>query len=205
VSARSSSESTLCRSSEGVLTAADLELRRCYCAIRSRIPTLGVQATLLHVGDERTSVVTGNDTPPEAVLMLEFGARRVAREHFRHLPPTEAELEGAIATIEDEVARAGPMLSKRSSLFTTDDAVRRLATYAGIPAGATVTLRLEAVEQTFGRFVSAVLGNSPRSHALPLDRESAATLLILREFMHHLQFGSINVVSPPTPMAPSVR
>jgi hypothetical protein len=205
VNVRSSPESPPCRATEGVLTGVDLELRRCYCAIRSRIPTLGVQATLLHVGDERTSVVTGNDIAPEAALMLEFGARRVAREHFRRLPPTEPELEGAIATIEDEVARAGPMLSKRSSLFTTDDAVRQLASYAGVPARESLTLGLEALEQTFGRFVSAVRGQSPRSDALLLDHESAATLLILREFMHHLQFGSINVLRPSMPMQPLGR
>jgi hypothetical protein len=48
-------------------------------------------------------------------------------------------------------------------------------------------LRLELVEQAFGRFVSEARGQSPRSNGFPLDRESAATLLILREFMHHLQ------------------
>jgi hypothetical protein len=78
---------------------------------------LGVQATLLHVGDERTGVVTGNDAAPEAVLMLEIGSRRVAREHFRHPSPTEGELEHAIATIEDQVARVRPMLRNRSTLY----------------------------------------------------------------------------------------
>ena len=200
MSARSLPRSTPRGSSEGVLTAAELEIRRCYCAIRSRIPTLGVQATLLHVGEERTGVVTGNDAAPEAVLMLEIGSRRVAREHFRHLSPTEGELEHAIATIEDEVARVGPMLRNRSTLFAADEVFRQIATTAGVPAGASMILRLELVEQTFGRFVSEALGQSPRSNALPLDRESAATLLILREFMHHLQFGSINVEVSPTPM-----
>jgi hypothetical protein len=200
VSARPLPRSTPRRSSEGVLTAAELKIRRCYCAIRSRIPTLGVQATLLQVGDERTGVVTGNDATPEAVLMLEIGSRRTACEHFRHLPPTEAELEGAIATIEDEVARARPMLSKRSTLFTTSEVFRQITTTAGVPAHVSMILGLELVEQAFGRFVSEALGQSPRSNGFSLDRESAATLLILREFMHHLQFGSINVVLPPMPM-----
>jgi hypothetical protein len=159
---------------------------------------LGVQATLLHVGDERAGVVTGNDAAPEAVLMLEIGSRRVAREHFRHFSLTEGELEHAIATIEDEVARVGPMLRNRSTLFTTDKVFCRIATTAGVSAGASMILRLEVVEQTFGRFVSEALGQSPRSNALPLDRESAAALLILREFMHHLQFASINVEVLPT-------
>jgi hypothetical protein len=41
-------------------------------------------------------------------------------------------------------------------------------------------LRLELVEQAFGRFVSEALGQPPRSNGFQLDRESAATLLILR-------------------------
>jgi hypothetical protein len=150
-----------------------LEIRRCYGAVRSRIPTSGVRATLLHVGGERTGVVTGSDVAPEAVLMLDIGSRRTAREHFRHLRPTEAELEGAIATT------------------------------AGTPAGASTILGLELVEETFGRFVSEALGQAPRSTGFPLDRESAAALLILREFMHHLQFGSINVVLPPMALSAS--
>lgn len=163
---------------------------------------MGVQATLLQIGDERTGVVTGNDAAPEAVLLLEIGSRRVAREHFQRGLPTEAELERAIATIEDEVARAAPMLRNRSTLFTTDDTIRQIATTAGVPAGASMILRLELVEQIFGQFVSEALGQSPRLNGLPLDRESAATLMILREFMHHLHFASINVVESPNPMAP---
>jgi hypothetical protein len=45
--------------------------------------------------------------------MLEFGSKRVAREHLHNFTPTERDLEHAIATIEDELARAGPILSKR--------------------------------------------------------------------------------------------
>jgi hypothetical protein len=162
--------------------------------------------TLLHVGDERTGVVTGNDAAPGAVLMLEIGSRRVAREHFRHPSPTEGQLEHAIATVEDQVACVGPMLRNRSTLFTTDEVIRQIATTAGVPAAASMTLRLELVEQAFGRFVSEALGQSSRSNALPLHRESAATLLILREFMHHLQFGSINVeVSPTATELPAIE
>ena len=123
---------------------------------------MGVQATLLQIGDERTGVVTGNDAAPEAVLLLEIGSRRVAREHFQRGLPTEAELERAIATIEDEVARAAPMLRNRSTLFTTDDTIRQIATTAGVPAGASMILRLELVEQIFGQFVSEALGQSPQ-------------------------------------------
>lgn len=132
--------------------------------------------------------------------MLEIGSQRVAREHFRHLPPTEAELALAIANIEDEVARAGPILSKRLTLCTTDEVIRQIATTAGVPVSTSMSLGLEAVEQTFGRFVAEALRQSPRSNGLRLDRETAATLLILREFMHHLQFGSINVLAAPASM-----
>ena len=65
---------------------------------------------------------------------------------------------------------------------------RQIATTAGVPAGASMILRLELVEQAFGRFVWKRADNRPDPIGkFPMDRESAATLLILREFMHHLQ------------------
>ena len=184
------------RSSAGDVTDIEARIRRRYCAIRTRIPTLGVQVTLLHIGAEATEIVTGNDLKPEAVLALNIGSDKTARDHFkRNLLPTPVELENAIATIEDEVARARTIMTRRSTLFTTDDAVRQIALIAGVSECKDICLSLDAVEQTFGRLVSVSLGRSPVSNRIPQNAGFAASLLILREFMHHMQFTSINVAA----------
>lgn len=175
--------------------AADIaaETRKRYCTLRARIPTAGVRTTVLHIGIERTGVLAGCDVEPEAVLVLEIGSGKTARDHFRHVPPTPVELENAIVTVEDEIARARARTRKRSTLLTTDTAIREIALVAGIRNGAEMTLTLDAVEQTFERLVALTLGRRAISEGIPASGEFAATLMILREFMHHLQFSSISV------------
>jgi glutathione S-transferase len=93
-------------------------------------------------------------------------------------------LENAIAAVEDELARAHGSIAKGAAVLTDDATVRDIALAAGVPAGAEMTLSVEAVEQMFQRLAA-------RAPGLPAGREFAGKLLILRELMHHLGFPSI--------------
>ena len=132
---------------------------------------------LLHFGAERTSV---------AGATLALGAHSIARDHFRHDPPSALELENAIAAIEDELARAQHAIARGATFRTGDATVREIAAASGVPRGAEMTLAREAVEQTFQRLAA-------RAPGLPAGGEFAATLLILRELMHHLDIASIRI------------
>ena len=55
-----------------------------------------------------------------------------------------------------------------------------------------MTLGLEVMERTLGRLAVA-LGRPEAREGLPGSAAFAATLPILREVMHHLQFSSIRV------------
>ena len=57
-------------------------------------------------------------------------------------------------------------------------------------------MTIEVVEQWFQRLASASLGQPGALQGLPSGREAAATLLVLREFMHHRGHTSIVVVEP---------
>lgn len=111
---------------------------------------------------------------------LAIGFRRIAREHFKREPASALEIEGAIAAIEDEIARAKPPRGMR--LVTDDAMVREIAVDAGVSPGPAILLAREAVEQAFERS----LRRAP-------DNEHMAALLILRELMHHLGIESIEV------------
>ena len=74
-----------------------------------------------------------------------------------------------------------------------DAAIREIALIAGVAEAAEMALSREAVEQTFDRFSGVVLGRPAATEGLPAGGAFAATLLILREPMHHLQFSSITV------------
>lgn len=168
------------------------EILKRYKAIRLTLPN-DTPITVLHIGMEQTAVATGTGTEPGAIITLTISSQKTAIEYFKHNPPTPSEIENAIVTIEDEVARVRSIISGASMLFTTDESIREIAIIAGIPNQSEIILTRDVMELTFERFVSV-------SHGRPISREGfpprisfAATLLILREFMHHLQFLSITI------------
>lgn len=149
---------------------------------------------LLHIGAEQTGVVVGRGRVPDAVLALTIRSDKTARDHFKHTPPSPLELENAIVTVEDEVTRARDNVSAGARLCTTDAAIREIARLSGVTESASMRLPLDAMERTFDRLTQLSLGRPAPFEGLPASNHFAATLLILREFMHHLQFADITVL-----------
>lgn len=151
----------------------------------------GVPVTSLHIGARETWVASGT-AAPEATLALRIGSEQVAEDYFRHDPPTPYELENAINRIEDEIARARPMLAKNSTLVTDNATLRAAARLEGAAPGAERTASLEAVELLF-QHVTASSEASVWRQQDAWSPQQAATALILREFMHHLGFAAAHV------------
>ena len=128
--------------------------------------------TRLQIGAEVTTL---------GAATLTIGWRTLARAYFKSDPPSPLDLENAIAAIEDEIARAGRAAMPSSAVAATDETIREIASACGADA----VLHTEAVERAFTRLAGrAGVPGSPRV---------AATLVILRELMHHLQIDSIRV------------
>ncbi len=173
-----------------------LEARRQYRAIQVGAESRG-PITVLHIDALQTTVVTGSDAEPTAVLVLVLGAQKTAHDFFRHSPPSPLELENAIVAVEDEVTRVVTVLPGTSTLYCSGSAVREIATLAGVESGdpgTRVSLTLDAIEQTFNRLAAVAEGRPAIQEGLPDSTEFAAALLILREFMHHLRFSSVIAV-----------
>jgi exopolyphosphatase/pppGpp-phosphohydrolase len=163
-----------------------------YGAIRLGIPD-GTPISVLHIGEQQTTVAAGTGAEPSTVFKLPIGSRKTAVEYFQHNPPTPGEMENAIVAVEDAVASARTITSGGTRLFTTDEAIRKIALISGVTDGAELILTRDAMEQTFERLTAVTLGRPDSRKEIPANVEFAATLLILREFMHHLQFLSIAV------------
>lgn len=146
--------------------------------------------TLLHIGEEYLVVLTGHSGKPETVQQLDLGAVRIARDYFRHDPPTSQEIERAIDFAEDEIMRLGKAAVVATTLWSTSPALQAWASQSG------PTMTIETIEQWFQRLASASLGQPAAMHGLPSGRQAAATLLVLREFMHHRGYKSIVFVEP---------
>lgn len=167
------------------------ESHRRYREIRRIVPE-GTAITVLHIGEQETVVATGTGSEPEKVLLLDVGSYRTGAEFFFHTPPTPGEIENAIMRVEDEVTRAREMVAACPVLISSDMSIREIAQIAGSRAGSS-PLPIEAVERVFALLVSHSQGRPASSAGIPGDPAFSATLLILREFMHHLRFTAISM------------
>lgn len=126
--------------------------------------------------------------PAIGEVVVAVGFETVA-SHFRHAPPTGAEIEAAIDVIEDALMATGLGQARRGSLTSTSAELRSLPGLENAGTG----LSLDEVESLFQRLAAAASGPRSVLGPLPADREAAAALLILRETMHHLDFDHIQV------------
>ena len=99
--------------------------------------------------------------------------------YFKSDPPSPLDLENAIAAIEDEIARTHNTVVRDRAVVTTEETIREIASASGADA----VLAIEAVERSYARLAGRA--------GLPGEPKLAATLLILRELMHHLEIASI--------------
>jgi len=167
-------------------------IHQSYAAIRRSEPP-AMPIVLLHIGKDSTCVAYGTGFEPEQILMLDMGSNRTSSKFFKHNPPSPLEIENAIMIVEDEVTRAREVAKERASLYSTDEMLHDMARLAGYPDESAVTLSLEQVEKLFDQLVARSEGRPSTQVDLTDDPELSATLLILREFMHHLKFDEIKL------------
>jgi phospholipase/carboxylesterase len=147
-------------------------------------------ATWLHIGDEELVVRSGPDGQLDAQRTLDLGASRIARDFFRHDPPTAHEIEQAIDFVEDQIMRLGPRRDAGAALRSSSEILQPWAAVSG------ATVAVEIVEQWFERLALAAQGRVGALDGFPPGREAAAALVVLREFMHHRGHPSIAIVEP---------
>ena len=97
--------------------------------------------------------------------------------------------------VEDEVVRLRALTAQPHQLFTADPAIRDIAQVAGVTDSPRMVLTLETVEHSFSLLAALTLGRPASSAKIPATLAFATALLILREFMHHLQFPSITILA----------
>lgn len=178
---------------DAVAMAAQADIRARFRRLRASAGLDGA-VTVLHIGAEHTAIATGQGAEAAAWLVLDIGAQKTARQFFKRSLPTPLELETAIATVEDEVIRAVPMFAPGTALLCADAVVREIALLAGVAPGESIAMPLDAMERVFERLAAVAEGRPVVREGLPQGADFAAALLILREFMHHLRFGSVAVV-----------
>ena len=169
---------------------ADTSIQRDYTAARAQLPP-GTAVTVLHIGEAATWLAVGHDAMPSAVLSLAIGSQKTAATFFKHTPPTPGEIENAIMVVEDEITLARKLVIGHTTLFCADPALQAMAAMVGIDAAHGRRMSVDTVEGLFDLLAALSQGRPAASAGIPDTPSFAATLLILREFMHHLGFAEI--------------
>lgn len=150
----------------------------------------------LHIGDDCLTVGLDPDARHQNAQHLALGPAQIARDFFRHDPPTFDEIERAIDFTEDRIMRLEPPDGAERTLWCRSDRLQPWATLCG------PTITIEIVEQWFSRLALAAQGRIHAMDGLPPGREAAATLVVLREFMHHRGHPIVVVAAAASPSAP---
>lgn len=146
--------------------------------------SLDGRAALLH--DAQTGALFGR---------IEAGHQAMTELHFRRQPLDAGALERAIEWTEDRIQQARLQIAPGTRLRTREADVHRLAREAGLQELAP-TLHVDAVEQLFSRLVLQAFGQSPHRQDLPESTRVFATVVLLRELLHHLRFVEIQLEPP---------
>jgi hypothetical protein len=154
--------------------------------------------TRIAIGELHTRVCVDGGPSPAIELELGIGLAQLGRGPFRHQPPSELELEAAIAFVEDAVMPLAKVLPPSTKLVSSDAIASRLLALAQPAGQGTSALTLQQVEYVFGELVAVSLGRPTSSSGVPTDGPFVSYVLILREFMHHLAFDDISIEQPAT-------
>lgn len=166
------------------------EWHAAYAQLRRAAPA-GSPIAVLHIGAERTGLALGDGLEPGSILALDLGWRGAAQGPFRFSTP--AGLEASILEVEEALMHSMPAVAAGTTLFTQDRTIREIARISHVPDAHAMELGLDALERSFQRLAARAHGSPPSLVGLPDDPEFCATLLILREFLHHYSFASITV------------
>lgn len=150
-----------------------------------------IGATVLELGGNTSMVRSGEGTTP-AAIEFKLGVESLVQQCLLHQPPLPIELEHAIELTEDVVM---PLASQFASPLLVLQGMGGQVIAKAIQASGLgqTTLTLGCVESLFNRLVAVSEGLPAIHESLPTDKRLFASLLILRELMHHLRFTQVTL------------
>lgn len=160
--------------------------------VTSGRPIVKAADVALHLGAEGTEVRVYVAEQAPVNLHLSLTAEEIVGRFFRTDPPSPLAVEMAIEAVEEQVMQAHSIVPEASAVRWTATHAQRVMAWAAAspgnpnPEGAAPTeVSVEQVEALFNRLVGRIEGRPATSDPVPTDAEFAATVLIVREFLHH--------------------
>jgi hypothetical protein len=144
--------------------------------------------------EPEAAVLDSPDHPHLPALRIAFSHADMEKRFFPQGQLRPLHLERAIEWVEDHIQAAHPAWPEGAKLFTSEADLQTLASVAGVSEGSQRVLHVDAVEQTFSRLVMQAMGQIPHQEALPDSARFFASVVFVRELMHHLHFPQIWVL-----------
>ena len=166
-----------------------------YRIVRQKVT--GIKTiSVLHIDDEFCFIVQGTESMnPEKIWAFNIGTKKTVRDFFKRFPPTPGEVENAINFVEDEVMPLHKLLTPDSGIYSTDERIREIIQYTVFEKNQDeLILSRVSMESVFSRLAAIITGLPASQDVLPASNTFVATLLILREVMHHLGFTEISII-----------
>ena len=174
--------------------SSETAIRATYARASQNLPGTGA-IVVLKLGDDSSDLAFGTGAQPEQLVSLPLGLGVLADRYFPAGHLSELLIEHAIAEVEDIMMPWHGKLPSAATLFTDDAAVAELLRWAGMPEDPdSWRLTTEAVEQLFNRWAALAQGRPASQDPLPTTGRFSATLLVLREWLHHLGFDGITLL-----------
>jgi exopolyphosphatase/pppGpp-phosphohydrolase len=168
-------------------------LNSIYAHARKLVPELQA-VVVLHLGDYESMLAWGTKEMPSQYFSMPLGLSELAKLIMQNGHLSELAMERAIAEVEDIVMPFRAKLPTSAQLFTEDTEIVELAHWAGMSDHTEQwQLTTDAVEQLFNRLVALAQGRPASQDDLPTTGHFSATLLVLRERLHHLGFEDVTV------------
>jgi len=175
----------------------DGDIAKCV-ALARRTLAIDAPVTVLCIGAVQTVVAAGRFNEPPVVFRIPIGHDGPGWLAFGNDTPTPLALEHAIAEVEDAIMPLARHLPRPSTLVGVGGAVRTVV-QAATPRASGVDLSIQDLEALFEQMAAVSQGRPSASSGVPAGAPFAATLLILRETMHHLGFDALSMASEPYP------
>ncbi len=167
-------------------------ITKLYCAAYNESQKNRI-ITLLLITEEFTIVAIGKSPlEPDNFWILPLGSEKTSKEFFKHTPPSPDEIEYAINFIEDNIVPLKKILPSNSELYSFSPVMQEIILQANKNIlSQEKILPIKDMEDIFSRLAIIISGRPYSTDTLPESTSFAASLLILREFMHHLGFQNI--------------
>jgi hypothetical protein len=149
--------------------------------------------TTLQLGTETSTVLCVENGQVVLQQELQLGIASLARQWMRHTPPTPLDIEPAIEATEDLVMPLAAKLVRTEQLQLSGSGAALILLGVGAAPDAALQWNLDEVEDLFNRIAMVSQGRPIGHEALPTVPEFCAAMVIVRECLHHLRFGTVMV------------